>query len=97
MGPFLLLLLLEWLNTGLHTVLRSRYLLKNTLEHGSLRLAASEFEWMYRSVCTVLQRKYLLNIEFGWCLHKMTVQRLTYVVCMYVCMYVCMVITYSTV
>ena len=56
MGPCLLLLLLEMFKTGLHTVLRSRYLLRNVVKHGSLRPATSQFEGMYRGVCTVLQR-----------------------------------------
>ena len=75
---FFLLLPLKWLNRDLRTVLRSIYLLSNVLEHGSLRPAASYLEWIFRGVRTVLQRRYLLSIEFGRCLHKMTVQRSTY-------------------
>ena len=41
LGPCPLLLILEWLNTGLHTVRRSEYLLRIFLENGSFRPAAS--------------------------------------------------------
>ena len=78
MSPFLLLIPLELLRRGLHTVLGSIYLLSNVLEHGSLQSVAFQFEWIFRGVRTVLQRRYLLSIEFGRCLHKTTVQRLTY-------------------